>query len=166
MNINRVIFAGLLLSILATLFLLPSPINAQLDEKSKLLKSNTFGNFNEAKKMKKYGKESFMIWEPQLKYVQTIFPTFLKVSGGVEKLNVEYDEIWIYENTEGLTPSEKIKFKGRNDLSKVYWKNNKAQACIIEKLFIGNPLTGEKLSKPSHKIWNIYPRDYILKKIE
>lgn len=165
MKINRWIYYGLLSMILTASLILPSHINAQMDEKSKLMKSNYFGNFHHAKKLKKHGKESLKIWEPQLKHIKTVLPSFLETSGGVEKLDVEYDEIWIYENTDGLTPSEKKKYKGRNDLHKVYFYNNKIQAFSVEKWFIGNPLTGENLSKPSHKIWNINTRNYILKKL-
>jgi hypothetical protein len=143
----------------------PKVINSQVDEKDKLLKSNSYGYFQKAKKIKKSGKQFLKIWEPQLRYVLTIFPTFLTTSGGVEKLNVEYDEIWIFENTEGLTPSEKTIYKGRNDLTKLYWKNNKVQACSVEKWFISNPSTGENLSNPSNKIWNLIPRDSILKEL-
>jgi hypothetical protein len=166
MRVKPCIYYGLFVCILAASLLFPQNTNAQMDEKSKLVKSNYFGDFHQAKKIKKQGKESLKIWEPQLKYIKSVSPSFLEVSGGIEKLDVEYDEIWIYENTDGLTSSEKKKYKGKNDLHKGYFYKNKIQACTVEKWFIGNPLTGAKLSKPSHKIWNINARNFILKKLE
>lgn len=143
----------------------PPHVKAQTNEKTKLLKSY-FGDFRQAKKVKKQAKESLSVWEPQIKYSKTLSPKLQAVMlDGVEKLNIEYDEIWIYENDEGLTPAEKRKFKSKNDIHKLYWKQNKVQACAIEKYYVGDPFTGQKLSRPTHKIWNIYNRDFILKKL-
>lgn len=164
MRVKACMYYSLFVCMLASL-LFPLNINAQNDEKSKLLKSSYFGDYHQAKKIRKHYKESLKIWEPQLRYIKSVSPSFLEVSGGIEKLDVEYDEIWIYENTDGLTAAEKRKYKGRNDLHKIYFHKNKIQASTVEKWFIGNPLTGEKLSKPSHKIWNINPRNFILKKL-
>lgn len=165
MKKNLRIYVVLLISILATSLILPQYIKAQTDEKSKLLNS-TFGDFRQAKKIKKHGKESLKVWEPHIQYSKTL-PSLMQgaMLKGVMKLPIEYDEIWTWENDEGLTPAEKKRFKGQNDIYKLYWKQNKVQACTIEKYYVGDPFTGQKLSKPSHKIWNIYDRDYILKKL-
>jgi len=123
--------------------------NDQTDEKSKLLNSY-FGDFQQAKKVKSQAKESLRVWEPQVKYSLTLSPALRKVMlDGVTQLDIEYDEIWTSDNDGGL---------GKNDIYKLYWKENKVQACTIEKYYDSDPLTGEKLSEPSHKIWNIYSR--------
>jgi hypothetical protein len=154
-----------ILSVLVVSLVLPPCAKAQSDEKTKLLKSY-FGDYREAKKIKKRAKASLSAWEPQIKYVRSLAPSMQAVMfNGVEKLNIDYDEIWIWENAEGLSPSEKRKVKGRNDIYKLYWKQNAIQACTIEKYYTGDPFTGKKLPKPSHKIWNIYNRDYILRKL-
>jgi len=156
----------LILSFFAVSLILSPYIEAQTDEKSKLLQSY-FGDYRQAKKVEKHGKEALRVWESQIKYSKTLSPSLQAVMlDGVEKLNIDYDEIWIWENDEGLSPAEKRKYKGKNDIYKLYWKQNQVQACTIQKYYLGDPFTGQKLSKPSHKIWNIYSRDFILRKLD
>ncbi len=165
MTRNLRLYVFLLVSILVTLLILPPYVKAQTDEKAQLLKSY-FGDFRQAKKIKKHAKESLRVWEPQVKYSKTLSPALQAVMlDGVEKLDIEYDEIWTWENDERLTPAEKKKFRGKNDIYKLYWKQNEVQACTIEKYYVGDPFTGQKLSRPTHKIWNIYNRNFILKKL-
>lgn len=145
--------------------ILPMYAKAQTAEKTQLLKSY-FGDFRQAKKVSKHGKELLSVWEPQVKYSKTLSPSLQAVMlDGVEKLNIEYDEVWTWENDEGLTLAEKRKFRGKNDIHKLYWKQNAVQACTIEKYYVGDPFTGQNLSKPSHKLWNIYNRNFILRKL-
>lgn len=137
----------------------------EINEKN-VLSNSYFGNFRNGKKEKVRGKITLKVWEPHILYSKNLPPMMRNVMlEGIEKLEVDYDEIWTWINDEGLTTAEKKKFKGQNDISKIYWKQNKVQACTIEKYYVGNPFTGQKFSKPSHKIWNIYDRDYILKKL-
>jgi hypothetical protein len=162
---NRRLHILPILGVLVVSLVLPPYVKAQTDEKAKLLKSY-FGDYREAKKVKKQAKTSLSVWEPQIKYVKSLSPSMQAIMlDGVENLNIDYDEIWIWENDEGLSPSEKRKFKGKNDIYKLYWKQNTIQACTIEKYYVGDPFTGQKLSKPSHKMWNIYNRDFILRKL-
>ncbi len=163
---NRLLKVPILtLSFLIIFFTVLPCIDAQPDERAALQKSY-FGDYQHAKKVKKTGKVLLSVWEPQIKYSKSLSPSMRAVMlDGVERLNIDYDEIWTWENDEGLSPTEKRKFKGKNDIYKLYWKQNTIQACTIEKYYTGDPFTGQKLSKPSHKIWNIYNRDFILKKI-
>jgi len=166
MKRNLQIYVVLLISILATSLIMPEIIKAQMDEKAKLLNSS-FGDFRQAKKIKKHGKESLAVWQPHIQYSKTL-PSAMKnvMLKGVMKLSVEYDEIWKWENEEGLSPNERKKFKGQNDIYKLYWKENKVQAGTVEKRYVNNPFTGKKLPKPSHKIWQIYDRNYILNELK
>jgi hypothetical protein len=154
-----------ILSVIVASFIFPQYAMAQSNEKAQLLKSS-FGDFRQAKKVRKNGKTLLRVWEPQIKYINTLSPNLQRVMfDGVENLNVEYDEEWTWENDEGLTSAEKRKFRGKNDIHKLYWKRNAVQAGIIEKYYVSDPFTGNKLSKPSHKIWNIYNRAFILRKL-
>ena len=154
------------LSFLAVSLVLPQYVKAQ-DEKSIILKSMYFGDFRQSKKIKKQGRETLSVWDAQIKYCRTLPANMQAVMlADVEKLDVEYDEIWIWEDEEGLTPAEKRKWRGRNNINKLYWKQNKIQACTAEKFYISDPFTDQKLSRPSHKIWNVYSRNFILNKLQ
>lgn len=162
---NPRLYIPLILSVFVASLILSPCIEAQTDEKTKLLKS-CFGDYRQAKKVKKQGKESLSVWESHIKYSKTLSPNLQAVMlEGVEKLNIVYDEIWIWENEEGLSPEEKRQYQGKNDICKLYWKQNQVQACTIQKYYVGDPFTGKKLSKPSHKMWNIYNREFILRKL-
>ncbi len=134
------------------------------DEK-KALRDSCFGNFKEAIIQKKSGNIKLVVWQPWIQYVKQHFPPKFRSTllSGSEKLSVSFDEIWISENNENLTETEKKKYKGQFDIIKLYWKEGKIQASTIEKFYIGNPLTGAKLSIPTHKITDIFDRKYILK---
>lgn len=154
-----------IVSLIVVSLVFPMYTKAQNDEKTQLLKSY-FGDFRQAKKVNKHGNELLSVWEPQIKYSKTLSPRLQAVMlDGVEKLNIEYDEVWTWVNDEGLTSAEKRKFRGKNDIHKLYWKQNSVQAYTIEKYYVGDPFTGQKLSKPAHKLWNIYNRDFILRKL-
>ena len=143
-----------LLAMISFLFLvlLSSAAGSQMSEKTQL-RDSYFGNFTKAKVEKKMGKSNLQVWEPHIKYSNTLPPLMKEVMlGGVEKLQVEYDEIWkIWES--GL------------DRTTLYWKDNKVQACTLENFYLGNPATGKKLSTPSYKVDNIYDRKSILNKL-
>lgn len=124
-------------------------LSAQINEKSKLLDSY-FGDFRKAKKIKKTGKVTLRVWEPYIQYVRTLPSLYQTLLEGVQKLNVEYDEIWI---------SKEI------DICKLYWNKNRVQAATVAKEYLGNPYTGQKLPKPSYKIIGIYNRYQILQKL-
>jgi hypothetical protein len=158
----------LLVSIVATTLVFPLQTKAQMDEKSKIQKLDCFfWSFSPEKKIKKYGKASLKVWQPYIKYSKTLSPAFQSVMlDGVERLEVDYDEIWIQQNDDSFTPIERKKYEGQFDIFKLYWKQDKVQAATVEKLYVADPFTGKKLKKPSHKIVNIYNRSLILKKLK
>lgn len=128
-----------------------SPI---VDEKSALRRDTFFGDFRNPIVHKRSGEVSLEVWRP---YVQWVTQTFIpKVSGallqGSQRLDVTYDEIWVWENKEA-------------DVSKLYWKNNKIQAATFAEYYIGNPVTNMPLATSSYKIANIYNREYIINKL-
>ena len=141
--------------------------NIDIDER-KALQDSYFGNFSNAKIQKKSGKIKLEVWNPWVQNVQKNFPPQFQgaLLSGPQELTVEYDEIWIAENDENLTESEKRKYKGQLDILKLYWKEGKVQASIVEKFYLGNPLIEEKLSPPVHKITDIQDRSFILKKLQ
>lgn len=135
------------------LIFLSSTATAQMNEKAQL-RDSFFGDFTKAKVEKKLGKTILQVWEPHIKYSKTLPPSMSAVMlDGVEKLQVEYDEIW------------KVKTKGTSDKLSLYWRENKIQASTLEKIYLGDPSTGKKLAAPSHKLVNIYNRAYILNKL-
>jgi hypothetical protein len=133
-----------------------------INEKKALLNSY-FGDFRDGKIEKKSGKIILKLWEPWIQHVKKNFPSLLL--DNAQNLVVEYDEIWIWEYEEFLTESEKQESKGQLDIYKLYWRDNKVQAATVERYYIANPVTGEKLQRPSHKIVHIYDRTHILQKI-
>lgn len=137
----------------------------RIDEKA-VLKDSYFGNFKQCKIIKKSGNVMLELWAPNHQYRLQSFPKQVYdvlEKDSLLKLNVGYDEIWIAENNDGLTEKEKKKWKGQGQLFKLYWKDNKVQAYSLEGYFVSNPLTGERISPPKHKIITIYDRNYILK---
>ena len=143
-----------------------APPSSVINER-KALQNSYFGNFSNTKIQKKSGKIKLEVWNPWVQNVQKNFPPQFQgaLLSGPQKLTVEYDEIWIAENNENLTESEKRKYKGQLDILKLYWKEGKVQASTVEKFYLGNPLTEEKLSPPAHKITDIQDRSFILKKL-
>lgn len=142
-------------------------LNVNIDEK-KALQDSYFGNFKNAKIIKKSGSIKLEVWQPWIQHVRQSFPSQVQNSLliGPEKLTVTFDEIWKTENDENLTGSEKRQYKGQLDILTLYWKGDKVQASTVEKYYTGNPLTGSNLSTPAHKITDISDRQYILKNIQ
>jgi hypothetical protein len=133
------------------LILLSSTAYSQMNEKAQL-RDSFFGDFTKAKIEKKMGKSTLQVWDTHIKYSNTLPPLMKEVMlHGVEKLQVEYDEIW------------KI-WKSQLDRTTLYWRDNKIQACTLEKFYLGDPSTGTKLSAPSYKVVNVYDRAYIMSK--
>ena len=140
-----------------------------LHEKT-ILSNSYFGDFSNSKKEKIKGGKTLEVWQPHIQYSNTL-PAHMRdvLLEGTQKLDVDYDEIWTWENEEGLTPAEVERFKrftGKNNIYRLYWKQGMVQAATIEKYYTGNPYIGRKLSKPSHKIVRIYSRDFILDKVQ
>lgn len=138
-----------------------------IDER-KALQDSYFRNFSNAKIQKKSGKITLNVWRPWVLYVQEKLPPSAQDAflSGPQKLTVEYDEIWVAECDEFFTESEKRKYKGEFDIVKLYWKEGKVQASTVEKFYLGNPLTKEKLSPPAYKLTDIADRSFILKKLQ
>ena len=68
--------------------------NSQMQEKAQL-RDSYFGDFIKAKIEKKTGKSKLQVWEPHIKYSNTLLPLMKETMlSGVEKLEVEYDEVW------------------------------------------------------------------------
>jgi len=133
------------------------------DEKAKLLNSY-FGDFRLARRIKKPGKTVLKKYDSYIKYANTVRIEVARnvMLKGINELEVNYDEIWVDIDDHGLSPAEKKKFKGTFNINKIYWKDNKVQACTHERLFEGDPFTGMKFNKPTYKIVYIYDRDKIL----
>jgi hypothetical protein len=79
------------------------------------------------------------------------------------KLDIEYDEIWIYVADEGFSSEEKKKFKNQFDIHKLYWKKDKVQALTLEKYYISDPITNKRVG--NHKITQVWDRDSIFKEL-
>jgi hypothetical protein len=141
-------------------------LNAEDNEKSKIMSSSSLGDWAKAKKIKKSGKVTLQVWDPYLDYTKTIPDTSLKdaMLKNTNKTNVDYDEIWIWERNDLFTPAERNKLKGQFDIHKLYWKDNKVQAFTLEKYYISNPINNKKVGK--HKITQVWDRDMVLKETE
>ena len=141
--------------------------DVDIDER-KALQDSFFGDFRNAKIQKKSGKIILKMWRPWVLYVQEKLPSPAQEAflDGSQRLVVEYDEIWIAEDDEYLTKSQRRKWKDQLDIVKLYWKEGKVQASTVEKFYLGNPLTKEKLLPPAHKLTGLYDRSYILKKLQ
>ena len=148
---KKVSCSQVIISFLFLILLIPLT-DAQAIEKTQL-RDSFFGDFTKAKVEQKVGKSKLQVWEPHIKYSNTLHPLMKEVMlSGVEKLQVEYDEIW------------KI-WESRLDRTTLYWKDNKVQACTVENFYLGDPSTGKKLSTPSFKVDNVYDRIFILNKL-
>jgi hypothetical protein len=127
-------------------------VNSQINEKTEL-RDSFFGDFTKAKVEKKKGKITLQVWDSHIKYSRSLPPSMSAVMlAGVEKLQIEYDEIW------------RAKSEADDRLS-LYWNKNLIQASTLEKIYLGDPSTGNQLAKPSHKIVNIFNRAYVLNKL-
>jgi len=140
-------------------------LKAEDNDKSKILNSSSLGDWDKAKKIKKSGKISLQAWDPYIEYAKTVPDSSVKdaMLQNKNKLNIEYDEIWIWERNDLFTSAERRKFRGQFDIHKLYWKNNKVQAFTLEKYYISNPVTKKKVGK--HKITQVWDRDSILREI-
>src|SRR5665647_238651 len=133
------------------------------------LKNSFFGNFKNGKIQKKSGTIILEVWGPYIQHVRKHIPQQVQnaVLSETKYLKIDYDEIWVWENDEGLSKEEKKKYKGQLDIYKLYWKYGKVQASTAEKLqYNVDPATGANLSTSSHKIIDIFDRDYILNKLK
>lgn len=129
----------------------------------KLLRDSFFGDFKKGKKLKRAGSVNLKVWEPRLEWAKTLPPSGRAVVlEGVYNLNIKYDEVW---KAEDVFDAPENKFKGEYDKYTLYWKSGMAQASTLEKFYLGDPSTGQPLYPPSHKIVNIYDREFILKKL-
>jgi len=141
-------------------------IKPTIDEK-KALQDSYFGNFRNAKIKKKSGTIKLDVWQPWVQHVNQNFPPQIQKNflSGPQSLNISFDEIWTAENDEDLTESEKKEYKGQLDILKLYWKDGKIQASTVEKSYTGNPVTGDAISPPAHKITSLHDRSSILKEL-
>lgn len=130
---------------------------AQIDEKEAILASYPFGDFEKAKQIKKSGEIVLKVWAPILHYRKA-------PRQGVESIKIEYDEILIWVRNDLFTPSEKMKFKIKSDIHKIYFNKNQVQAFTCEKYFISNPINGKKVEK--YKIVMIFDRNQILNELK
>lgn len=145
--------------------LLSSTSDSQMNEKLQL-RDSFLGDYTKAKVEKKVGKSKLQVWEPHIKYSKTLPPLIKEAMlTGVEKLQVEYDEIWRVEDDSMFTSSDKKKWKGQFDKTTLYWKDSKIQASTVEKFYLSDPFTAKKLPIPCHKVVSIYDRAYILNKL-
>ena len=157
--IITVLFLTLLLISLSTL------LKAEDNEKPSMLRSSSLGDWDKAKKIKKSGKISLQVWDPYIDYAKTVQDKSMRnvMLQDTNKLDIDYDEIWIWERNDLFTPAERNKFKGQFDIHKLYWKGNKVQAFTLEKYYISNPINNKKIGK--HKITQVWDRDKVLREI-
>jgi hypothetical protein len=155
----------ILLSTLLLIILFMNYGFAQSDEKAKILSSQSLGDYSKAKKVKKSGKITLQLWEPYIEYANRIPDSSLRnvMLRYNKKIDVSYDEIWTWVRDDGFTQAEKNRLSGQFDIHKVYWKNNKVQALTVEKYYISNPNTKDKVGK--HKITQVWDRESILREI-
>lgn len=139
-----------------------------IDEKN-ALQNSYFGNFKKGKIQKKSGTIKLEVWKPYIQSVNKNIPPQYQsaILSPTLNLNVDFDEIWVWENDEGLSKEEKKKHKGQLDISKLYWKDGKVQANTLEQIYSSNPATGVPLiGVISYQITDIFDRNYILNKLE
>ena len=117
------------------------------------------GGRSNASKENKIGKISLTLWPSYFYYIKS---KNLKYSG-VQRLDVQFDEIWTWLNDDYLTPTEKQQLKNELDIYKVYWRDNKVQAATVEKKYTIDPSTGIPLSKPMYKITSLDDRLIVLR---
>jgi hypothetical protein len=156
------------LSILLFIFIIMSLVKLTLaedHEKTILLNSKFFGDLTKATKIKKSGRIELQPWDSYVKYSETIPDNSLKqiLLMNIRKLNIDYDEIWIKEMDDSDTAAEKIKYKGQQNIVKIYWLKNKVQAETLERYYISDPVTKKKIGK--HKITSVRDRDSVLKEV-
>jgi hypothetical protein len=127
--------------------------SSEIDER-RLLRDSYFGDFRNATIQRESAATVLEVWQPYFQYRVSALPRAISkvLLEGSRELNVDYDEIWIWER------------KG-SDVSKLYWKHNEIQAATAAKYFLNDPLTGARLSPPSYQIINIYDRNFILEKL-
>jgi hypothetical protein len=119
-------------------------------EKQALLHSQ-FGNYTNARKEKisRPEKVKLKMWEPYYVNVSRIARRSGLRFSEVRQVEFEYDEIWSY--TEEGTESKHT----------LYWLKDGVQTFSLEKMFTGNPYSGERFS-PTYKIVQLRDRKGIL----
>lgn len=155
-----------------------NPPKRNANEQQILLKTASWGDFRKARKIKltTSKKSVFIVWSPILQYARnTLYPrlgtwakspdAYIRKMHGQTKMTVLYDEVWIWEDDSSFTESEKEQYKGQLDIYKIYWLKGKVQAHIVGKLYENNPVTGTRISPPTHKIWQISDRKQIFNKL-
>ncbi|MEW6291271.1 MAG: hypothetical protein AB1545_15630 [Thermodesulfobacteriota bacterium] len=119
--------------------------NASVSEKEAISNSSYWGF------IKNYDKKKY---DSEKTRGLTVFHEVVYTTGNVRNLTIVYDEIWEADDAAFLTPAEIQKYK--NDLNhiKIYWKNDKVQAYVIERKYT---------STGAHEVTDIFDRAYILK---
>lgn len=132
------------------------------DEKTLLRSNNYFGNYTNPIIRKESGSIVLKVWQPYFDYAKSLPSQFASVMlDGEMKLRVEYDEIWEHEYDDLFTEQEKIKYKGKFDITRLYWKDNRVQAYTLQKHYEANPITGVPVNK--YVITGIVGRNTILR---
>jgi hypothetical protein len=158
MRKNIIVLSIFLFAILTLSF----NLKAEENEKSQLFNSPSLGDWYKAKKVKKSGKLFLQVWEPYVEYAKTITDSLTREAMLMytNKINIEYDEIWVWERDDVFSHNEKKKFHGKFDIHKLYWKNNQVQAFTLKNYFIFDPVSNKKVGK--HKITQVWNRDSVL----
>ena len=134
----------------------PTQIKKQpaVDEKKLLKTDNYFGNYTKPVIKKESGTVQLKVWQPYLDYYQKLAdmdPLFKVFIEGPHQLSIQYDEIWIHKND-------------ADDITTLYWKNDKIQAYTLKKYYESNPKTHASVN--AHQITSIYGRNSILTEIQ
>lgn len=132
------------------------------DEQKKLIKTEFFGDYTQAKIKKVVGKVTLVVWEPHIQKLERA--GFTAIIPQNKSMTINYDEIWEKKFTELLTKEEIKKWWNDLDIGKLYWKNGKVQAAVVLKKYIENPITNERFTKGEYKITDLFSRNEILQK--
>jgi hypothetical protein len=96
------------------------------DEKAKLLNS-FFGDYRLARRVKKSGNTILHKYDAYIQYANRVPIAVARnvMLKGVNELEITYDEIWIDIDDHLFSEAEKKKDKGKFNINKLYWNDNK-----------------------------------------
>ena len=157
MKTSRLLLSCFVLLILCAA---PAAVHSQTDEKSRLLASS-WGDFRNAKKEQKPGAVLLQEWPPHVEYQKQIRSgKCVKAAQTGRELYVVFDEIWTIEDTEHLSKSEIRQKRGKLNIRRLIWLDNKIQAWTLEKYYAFDPVTRQRVGK--HQITRLVGREEIL----
>lgn len=134
---------------------------SETDEKAMLLDS-AWGNFKKARMVRKTGTIILKVWPPHLEYQAMIRSgKCVRVATPDRELAVTFDEVWVAEDDEHVSPSERRQKRGKLNHRKLFWQDGKVQCWTLEKYYAFDPVTKAKVGK--HQITQLADREEVLK---